>query len=603
NAEESWERASMGVIMRSEMHEEPIPPLKEAKTEEDGAKNFKPKYKAPFILQGGTTLEEPTNNINEESDLEEETKVVKEVEENMKFTNTITIETLFHLIYILFSFKLISNVSGEKNIFKFQTNEDYEILFFYVKKDKNYAEYVCNEDYELKLLPDFNLDLDVDKHPFFIYGTENFITFEVFDHILSLNTSDKEYKKGIIECRYDLSYFLRLTKDISEASNELNGYQFKCMLMTLKNLKVVENKNIIKFLQIITLGNMRKEIFNLTLGFFNNLMITCEFYYGNLILSEGHGNYFDVSLLNNNIPYKNLLINSYKVFRSLENILKSSCILNTLRLLFNELNIKSLILNDFLCDEIISDDFAPIILSMFDFYSVKISNFRIQNSLEFLYCILIGIKKDFEILELVNIKSYRLNLNFFLKERKPRVLVLCEVNLIEYSSLVDDFPDFYENLEFIDFRFVYLNSHWWNDFLQKANLNKIILYFDNSKSEKNFSDEFTKLKSRKNNILYLELKFNCYKITTDFCNSLLFFKNLKSLKLDRYIIDEDTGSYFYKAIECMKELEYLALCQLADITKPFDFLLNKFKIKSLFLQNISVDNDIILIQFLKSHIF
>ncbi|TBU12593.1 hypothetical protein CWI38_0702p0010, partial [Hamiltosporidium tvaerminnensis] len=83
NAEESWERASMGVIMRSEMHEEPIPPLKAAKTEEDGAKNFKPKYKAPFILQGGTTLEEPTNNINEESDLEEETKVVKEVEENM----------------------------------------------------------------------------------------------------------------------------------------------------------------------------------------------------------------------------------------------------------------------------------------------------------------------------------------------------------------------------------------------------------------------------------------------------------------------------------------------------------------------------------------
>ncbi|TBT99188.1 hypothetical protein CWI36_2064p0010 [Hamiltosporidium magnivora] len=76
-------RASMDVIMRSEMHEEPIPPLKEAKTEEDGAKNFKPKYKAPFILQGGTTLEEPTKAINEESDLEEETKVVKEVEENM----------------------------------------------------------------------------------------------------------------------------------------------------------------------------------------------------------------------------------------------------------------------------------------------------------------------------------------------------------------------------------------------------------------------------------------------------------------------------------------------------------------------------------------
>ncbi|TBU11242.1 hypothetical protein CWI38_1307p0020 [Hamiltosporidium tvaerminnensis] len=62
NAEESWERASMG---------------------EDGAKNFKPKNKATLISQGGTTLEEPTNNINEEPELEEETVVVKKVEENI----------------------------------------------------------------------------------------------------------------------------------------------------------------------------------------------------------------------------------------------------------------------------------------------------------------------------------------------------------------------------------------------------------------------------------------------------------------------------------------------------------------------------------------
>ncbi|TBU09141.1 hypothetical protein CWI36_0057p0010 [Hamiltosporidium magnivora] len=73
---------SMGVIMRAEMYEEPTPPLKEEKREEDGAKNFKPKNKAPFISQEGTTLEEPTNNINEQSNLKLETKVVKEVEEN-----------------------------------------------------------------------------------------------------------------------------------------------------------------------------------------------------------------------------------------------------------------------------------------------------------------------------------------------------------------------------------------------------------------------------------------------------------------------------------------------------------------------------------------
>ncbi|TBU08568.1 hypothetical protein CWI38_2244p0020 [Hamiltosporidium tvaerminnensis] len=70
NAEESWERASMGVIMRSEMHEEPIPPLKQAKNEEDAAKNLKkiihPKYQK----------EKP------QSDLGEETVVVKKLQEN-----------------------------------------------------------------------------------------------------------------------------------------------------------------------------------------------------------------------------------------------------------------------------------------------------------------------------------------------------------------------------------------------------------------------------------------------------------------------------------------------------------------------------------------
>ncbi|TBT98184.1 hypothetical protein CWI39_2541p0020, partial [Hamiltosporidium magnivora] len=55
NAEESWERASMGVIMRSEIHEEPTPPLKEEKREEDGVKNLKPKNNTPLISQGGTT--------------------------------------------------------------------------------------------------------------------------------------------------------------------------------------------------------------------------------------------------------------------------------------------------------------------------------------------------------------------------------------------------------------------------------------------------------------------------------------------------------------------------------------------------------------------
>ncbi|TBU04984.1 hypothetical protein CWI38_0434p0040 [Hamiltosporidium tvaerminnensis] len=47
------------------------PPLKQLKT-----KNI-----TPLISEEGITLEEPTINKNEESDLEEETTVVKEVEE------------------------------------------------------------------------------------------------------------------------------------------------------------------------------------------------------------------------------------------------------------------------------------------------------------------------------------------------------------------------------------------------------------------------------------------------------------------------------------------------------------------------------------------
>ncbi|TBT98376.1 hypothetical protein CWI37_1782p0010 [Hamiltosporidium tvaerminnensis] len=63
--------------MRAEMHEKPTSLLKQASREENGAKNLKTKNKAPFISK-----EEPTININKELKLEEETTLVKRVEEN-----------------------------------------------------------------------------------------------------------------------------------------------------------------------------------------------------------------------------------------------------------------------------------------------------------------------------------------------------------------------------------------------------------------------------------------------------------------------------------------------------------------------------------------
>ncbi|TBT98799.1 hypothetical protein CWI36_2226p0010 [Hamiltosporidium magnivora] len=69
--------------MRVEMHEEPIPPLKEDKREEDGVKTENMKNIIPHISEERITLEVPPKNINEGSDSEELTAVVKEVEENI----------------------------------------------------------------------------------------------------------------------------------------------------------------------------------------------------------------------------------------------------------------------------------------------------------------------------------------------------------------------------------------------------------------------------------------------------------------------------------------------------------------------------------------
>ncbi|TBT96791.1 hypothetical protein CWI37_2735p0010 [Hamiltosporidium tvaerminnensis] len=48
-------RASMGVIMKAEMHEEPTPFLKAAKNEEDNVKHLNTKNVITLILDGVTT--------------------------------------------------------------------------------------------------------------------------------------------------------------------------------------------------------------------------------------------------------------------------------------------------------------------------------------------------------------------------------------------------------------------------------------------------------------------------------------------------------------------------------------------------------------------
>ncbi|TBU03470.1 hypothetical protein CWI37_0290p0040, partial [Hamiltosporidium tvaerminnensis] len=81
NAEESWERALLSVIIGAEMHNQPTPPLKEVKNEEDSVKQVNSKNILPLILDDVTRPEEPTIDINDKSDVEKENKVVKVMEE------------------------------------------------------------------------------------------------------------------------------------------------------------------------------------------------------------------------------------------------------------------------------------------------------------------------------------------------------------------------------------------------------------------------------------------------------------------------------------------------------------------------------------------
>ncbi|TBU11837.1 hypothetical protein CWI38_1018p0010 [Hamiltosporidium tvaerminnensis] len=72
----------MCVIQKDSMHYEPTTALKQGENDENGGKELKTKNNAPPISKGGTRYEEMTINIKEESDLEEEAIVVKEVKSN-----------------------------------------------------------------------------------------------------------------------------------------------------------------------------------------------------------------------------------------------------------------------------------------------------------------------------------------------------------------------------------------------------------------------------------------------------------------------------------------------------------------------------------------
>ncbi|TBT98462.1 hypothetical protein CWI37_1746p0010, partial [Hamiltosporidium tvaerminnensis] len=57
---------------------------------------------------------------------------------------------------------------------------------------------------------------DKEKKPIFHYNKDNFIKFNTLDNILMANSTISDSVIGIIMCSYELSYYLKLTKDITE---------------------------------------------------------------------------------------------------------------------------------------------------------------------------------------------------------------------------------------------------------------------------------------------------------------------------------------------------------------------------------------------------
>ncbi|TBU09234.1 hypothetical protein CWI39_0091p0020 [Hamiltosporidium magnivora] len=325
-------------------------------------------------------------------------------------------------------------------------------------------------------------------------------------------------------------------------------------------------------------------------------MLKYVFQDGNLILLENSKDSYDISFFDEHIPYKNLLIKNFKVFCCLENILNEPYFLNTFKVILNEMNIKSLIINGNIGGIIPYNKYHFRILSFGLLKSLVIANFD-SPARSFLYELDSVIDKNIEFLSLRKLAISKYTVETLLMKEKLKGLVfnmvqstenLYRIQYLSYSNL---------GLEYINFRYVLINNSWWNGFFRCGVAKKIIIEFDNLYTEKNFMDEFIKIESYRG-VLNLQIRFFDVKILTDFCDSLSNFNDIKTSKLDRYVFDKETYDYLLRIVESMQQLENLTLIQVINDAKYYNFSLKHFNIKSLDLENCSLNNKIVLEDFL-----
>ncbi|TBU02485.1 hypothetical protein CWI36_1102p0010 [Hamiltosporidium magnivora] len=184
--------------------------------------------------------------------------------------------TLFHILYIIISLEFVVT---RKYISSLQKNENSNIVFFRLNTKEMLFSTAIDKNYQLKITFCDDLKFFDEKIPVFTYKKEKFIGFEVLNIVLSSSVTYGIYKNIILESDFELSYFLRLKKDIAEFPFVFNNYQ-----------------------------SSHLEIFDIE---------------RNSILLENINESYDSTLIDKCAPYKTLMINNLKVLCILEKLFKN----------------------------------------------------------------------------------------------------------------------------------------------------------------------------------------------------------------------------------------------------------------------------------------
>ncbi|KAK1349414.1 hypothetical protein LUQ84_001590 [Hamiltosporidium tvaerminnensis] len=500
-------------------------------------------------------------------------------------------------------------ISTHKIVYWFERNINSEIRF-YREAQKSYINLETPD-----LIYNFLISYSLDQRPMkisdhvFTYENTNFISFEVLKSLFDSNTSKNQC--GKIECNFELEYILKITKDITAIPDTVNYNHFESLLIVLKYLKAVADKNLSQLLQGIffkifssknivdsTNTDARiEEVFCKNIfvqsesslkeaiisAFINTLMLKHVFCDENLIILSIKNEFFDTSLFNEHIPYKNLLINNFKVFSILENHLKNPEIFKIFKVLLKEININSLIFFRYQISKFKSKNHI-FVFPIHIFKAITVSNVSDSTGI-MIYELGLAVDKNLEYFTLKNLSIDSDDIISFLKKHKVKGLIFDNVRRCSGFNGFESFMSLQETLEYIEIRNFKTKFNWWINFCKKLNVRKVILIFNSIFIAENFINEFITL-NFSINFIYFEIDFCYSKLSKEFCDSLKYLRFLHTLKLSNYESNINLEPYIVNVMKNMPELKNVTIYHKYFSNKFYRLLFQKPKIRVLHIRNV-----------------